>query len=142
LTKWVSLIGKNHDGIRNDREKAACETLFRDHCRLIKMMRKTDDVFAAILQSYYLTQVLNMCFELFYLARTDCFRQVTDDEEEEDFLPDILAGFLLVTQTFLIFFTVSLEGARVNDAAMEGFQILRSRGMQLMDSLEKKYLVN
>jgi hypothetical protein len=54
---------------------------------------------------------------------------------------DIVAALLLIFQTFFIFFTVSLEGAYVNEEAMKGFQLLRTRGWKPSDGVDKKYLV-
>ncbi len=75
-----------------------------------------------------------MCLELYYIAV--CF-----SKSHGMVMVDIVAALLLIFQTFFIFFTVSLEGAYVNEEAMKGFQLLRTRGWKPSDGVDKKYLV-
>ena len=81
-------------------------------------------------------QILNMCFELYYLARSGTF--VHEDESRMD----IFAAVTILLQNASVFFTVSLEAAYVHDEAQRGYEILRLRGQQRYDSWAKRLLVS
>jgi hypothetical protein len=125
----------------------------------------TDNVFGAILQSYYGSQVtknehcfpfirddrnamnheykrmlvflqfqlFNMCFELYYLARSG--------SHGNDSTLDVIGAFVVLFQNIYIFFAISLDAAYVNEEATKGLDILRGNGINADDNIHRKYLV-
>ncbi|XP_021947086.2 uncharacterized protein LOC110845035 [Folsomia candida] len=113
-------------------EKLRCEKAFEDYRVLLKLVRLTDQVFGMVLQSYYGSQLLNMCFELYYLARSGTYNKTP---------LEILAALIVLVQNIYIFFTVSLDAANVNEEAMRGLEILRRTGISQNQSIHRKYLM-
>lgn len=134
-------------------EQVKCEKVLADYAILLKLVKLTDHVFGITLQSYYGSQVfahhynyfgmhitrsisfiqlMNMCFELYYLARSGIYSESS---------LDIIGALVVLVQNLYIFFTVSLDAAYVNEEATRGWEILRRRGISPLDSVHKKYMV-
>ncbi|CAG7712545.1 unnamed protein product [Allacma fusca] len=145
--KWNQRVEKLLDENPYEMESSILknwENLYRDHVILIKTVKETDKVFAGILQAYYASQIMNMCFELYYLARSGTFKSssINCAVTEVNQHGDIVAAVLLLIQNVSIFLQVSLVAAYVQDEAQKGYDILRNKGVPLcFQSRPKRYFV-
>ncbi|CAL8110942.1 unnamed protein product [Orchesella dallaii] len=120
-------------------ERLESQRLLKDMRILLKMVKLTDKMFATVLQAYYAVQLLNMCFELYMLAKSGTEEFTRSDNSTKGL--DIVAAVLTLVQNVYFFFTVSLDGAYVGEEAAKGLEALRCHYVSPSSSIHRKYLV-
>lgn len=92
---------------------------------------------------YLLAQILNMCFELFYVAMSNTRNILTPDADknnEKDGLDTFIAVLLLV-QNIYVFLSVSLHASYVSEEANRSYEIIKMKGICASDSLPRRHLI-
>ncbi|KAK7067040.1 hypothetical protein SK128_007179 [Halocaridina rubra] len=91
-------IGKRH--------AVSMDQLVQYHWDVVKSVRETEKLFATTLQCFYATQVVTLCLELYLVA----YRVSVGEEYRRE---EVAWQTIIITQTFVVFFLVSLKASFV-----------------------------
>ncbi|XP_045618629.1 uncharacterized protein [Procambarus clarkii] len=107
------------------------EQLVQSHWQVVVMVRKTEHLFSSTLQCFYATQVVTLCLELYLVAyRIGAGAGYAGQEAAWQ--------TIIIFQTCIVFFLVSLKASRVYEEAERCVDVLR-RGLPYTASEKDKH---
>ncbi|XP_063853929.1 odorant receptor coreceptor-like [Scylla paramamosain] len=106
-------------------------TLIQTYQRLTQLIHQTEKLYSATLQSFYATHIVTLCLELSFLAwgigvGGNYFHEET------------VWQTLVILQTFIVFFLVSLKASRVAEEGLQCVALLR-RSLPYYSTEKDKY---
>ncbi|KAK8723829.1 hypothetical protein OTU49_011564 [Cherax quadricarinatus] len=94
------------------------DQLVQSHCQVVMMVRKTETIFSSTLQCFYATQVVTLCLELYLVAYRIGVGTGYYGHEA-------IWQAIIISQTCIVFFLVSLKASRVCEEAERCVDVLR-----------------
>ncbi|XP_042223625.1 uncharacterized protein LOC121867673 [Homarus americanus] len=105
--------------------------LVQSHWQMVQMVRETETIFSSTLQCFYATQVVTLCLELYLIAYRIGIGAGYHGQEA-------VWQTLIMVQTCIVFFLVSLKASRVGEEAETSVDVLR-RGLPYTASDKDKF---
>ncbi|XP_068210583.1 uncharacterized protein [Palaemon carinicauda] len=115
-------------------EESPCvgmDELVKNHWIIVKMVRETEKLFAPTLQCFYSTQVVTLCLELYLVA----YRMSLGEQYQTE---ELAWQTIIIAQTFIVFFLVSMKASYVYEEASSSLDVLR-RGLPYTASDKDKF---
>ncbi|XP_066948371.1 LOW QUALITY PROTEIN: uncharacterized protein Orco [Macrobrachium rosenbergii] len=123
-------VGENNHQASEDHCVGMAE-LVENHWTIVKMVRFTEKLFAPTLQCFYSTQVVTLCLELYLVA----YRMSLGEQYQAE---ELAWQTIIIAQTFIVFFLVSIKASYVYEEASSSVDVLR-RGLPYSASDKDKF---
>jgi len=122
------VLQKRNQGTRAEQheKRTGFDHLFKDHSNLLDLLIGCDYLFENVIESYYGTQIISICFEVYYFYRSQFSNNPLEFTGARKLDAIVIGAW--VFHSLIMMFLTSTAAAEVGEHAMNGLEIIRQKG--------------